>query len=418
MERAILVITHLKQEKKGWDLEDDAQELEELTLSSGGEVLEKITVEIKKPHPAYFIGRGKVQEIAISAQRNGAEVVIFSDNLSSTQQRNLEEIIQVKTIDRTQLILDIFARHARSMEGKIQVELAQLEYLYPRLTGKGIMLSRLGGGIGTRGPGEQKLEVDRRRIRKRIAKLKNDLELIKSRRDTLRKKRKELDIPLVAIIGYTNAGKTTLLNTLTASQELVQNSLFSTLDAVSRRYILPDKQRILFIDTVGFLHKLPHGLIEAFKSTLEEVKEADILLHVLDISDPLAQKKKEAVYEVLSELEAIGKPIITALNKIDRLENKEVLENKLSRYENAVAVSALYGMGLELLINKITTILKSRLVSLKIFLPLKEAKFISLIHREGRVIKEEYSPQGVYLEAEIPCLLKERIVSSWKSFAK
>ncbi|MGE4357127.1 MAG: GTPase HflX [Candidatus Omnitrophota bacterium] len=418
MERAVLVITHIKQERMSWELEEDAQELEELALSSGADVLERISVEIRKPHPAYFIGRGKVEEIAALAQERGAEVVIFSDNLSSTQQRNLEEVIQIKTIDRTQLILDIFARHARSMEGKIQVELAQLEYLSPRLTGKGIMLSRLGGGIGTRGPGEQKLEVDRRKIKKRITKLKRELEEIKLRRDNLRKRRKELDIPVVSIIGYTNAGKTTLLNALTSSQERVENSLFTTLDAVSRRYNLPDKQKVLFVDTVGFLHKLPHGLIEAFKSTLEEVKEADILLHVLDVSDPLMYKKKEAVYEVLAELGALNKPIITACNKIDKLGNKEVVERQVMRYENAIAISALHGFGLDLLVNKISELLKSRMTSLKIFLPLKEARLISFIHREGRVIKEEYSPAGVYLEAEVPYLLKERILSCWKRFTE
>jgi len=414
MEKAILVITHLKRDKSNWEIEEDAKELEELTISSGGEVLEKIPVEIRDPNPAYFIGRGKAEEIAFIAQEKNAEVVIFNDNLSSTQQRNLEKIIQIKTIDRTQLILDIFARHARSIEGKIQVELAQLEYLLPRLTGKGIMLSRLGGGIGTRGPGEKKLEVDRRRIKKRILKLKRDLEIIKSRRDVLRKKRKDLDIPIVAIIGYTNAGKTTLLNTLTSSNELVEDSLFSTLDAVSRRFILPDKQKILFVDTVGFLHKLPHGLIEAFKSTLEEVNEADILLHVLDISDPLAYKKKEAVYEVLADLGAIDKPIITALNKIDRLENREAIEKQISRYENAVTISALLGWGLDELIKKISLFLKSHMVPLKVFLPLKEAKLLSLIYREGKVLKEVYNDNGVYLEAIVPYLLRERILPSQK----
>ncbi|MCM8779030.1 MAG: GTPase HflX [Candidatus Omnitrophica bacterium] len=418
MERAILVITHLKPERKVWDIAEDSQELEELTLSSGGEVLEKIPVEIKRPNPAYFIGRGKAEEIAAIAQEKKAEVVIFNDNLSSTQQRNLEEIIHIKTIDRAQLILDIFAHHARSREGKIQVELAQLEYLLPRLVGKGIMLSRLGGGIGTRGPGEQKLEVDRRKIRKRILKLKRDLELIKSRRDTLRKKRKEWDIPVVAIIGYTNAGKTTLLNTLTSSEELVRDSLFTTLDAVSRRYLLPDKQGILLVDTVGFIHRLPHTLIEAFKSTLEEVKEADLLLHVLDISDPLAYKKKEAVYEVLAELEAVNKPIITALNKIDRIEDKESLERQIMRYENAVAISALYGWGREELMDKIAEVFKSRMVELEIFIPLKEAKLISLIYQEGRVLKEEYLDNGVYLRVKVPSRLREHFFSYQKNFAK
>ncbi|MFN7170746.1 MAG: GTPase HflX, partial [Candidatus Omnitrophota bacterium] len=345
-------------------------------------------------------------------------LVIFDHALTPAQARNLEQVIKCRVVDRTELILDIFAHHARSREGKIQVELAQLEYLLPRLVGKGIMLSRLGGGIGTRGPGEQKLEVDRRKIRKRILKLKRDLELIKSRRDTLRKKRKEWDIPVVAIIGYTNAGKTTLLNTLTSSEELVRDSLFTTLDAVSRRYLLPDKQGILLVDTVGFIHRLPHTLIEAFKSTLEEVKEADLLLHVLDISDPLAYKKKEAVYEVLAELEAVNKPIITALNKIDRIEDKESLERQIMRYENAVAISALYGWGREELMDKIAEVFKSRMVELEIFLPLKEAKLISLIYQEGRVLKEEYLDNGVYLRVKVPSRLREHFFSYQKNFAK
>lgn len=416
MERSILVITHFKHDRNSWELEEDAQELEELTISSEGEILEKIPVEINKPHPAYFIGRGKAEEIANIAREREAEVVIFNDNLSSTQQRNLEEVIKVKTIDRTQLILDVFAHHARSTEGKIQVELAQLEYLLPRLMGKGIMLSRLGGGIGTRGPGEKKLEIDRRRIRGKIYKLKKDLEMIKGRRDTLRKKRKELNIPVVAIIGYTNAGKTTLFNTLTSSEELVRDSLFTTLDAVSRRFILPDKQKILFVDTVGFLHRLPHNLIEAFKSTLEEVKEADILLHVLDISDPLVYKKKEAVYGVLADLDAIDKPIITALNKIDKMENKEIFEKQITRFENAVPISALYSLGIDKLIDKINEFLKSHMVLLKIFLPLKEGKLLSLIYREGKVLKEIYHDNGVYIEANVPYLLRQKIVS--KNFAK
>ncbi|MCM8766142.1 MAG: GTPase HflX [Candidatus Omnitrophica bacterium] len=418
MERAILVITHLKPDRKVWEVEEDAQEMEELTHSSGGDVLDKVPVEIKKPNPAYFIGRGKAEEIAAIAREKKAEVVIFNDNLSSTQQRNLEEIIPVKTIDRTQLILDIFARHARSMEGKLQVELAQLEYLLPRLTGKGIMLSRLGGGIGTRGPGEQKLEMDRRRIRGRIIKLKRDLTLLKSRRDTLRKKRKECDIPVVAIIGYTNAGKTTLLNSLTSSEELVRDSLFSTLDPVSRRHRLPDKQKILLVDTVGFIHRLPHTLIEAFKSTLEEVNEADLLLHVLDISDPLAYKKKDVVYEVLGELSAIDKPIVTALNKIDRLENRDSLNRQIDRYENAVPISALFGWGLESLRDKIAQIFKTRMVWLETFIPLSEAKLISRIYQEGKVMEEEYFDNRVYLKAKVPFRLKEQIIFHQKNFAK
>lgn len=411
MEKAILVITHLKKDKSAWERRDSAQELRELTCSSGGEVGGEISAEIERPHPAYFIGRGKAEEVAHLVQEKKAQLVIFNDNLSSTQQRNLEEIIQVKTIDRTQLILDIFAQHARSNEGKIQVELAQLEYLLPRLSGKGIMLSRLGAGIGTRGPGEQKLEVDRRRIRKRIAKLKEDLAKISLKRDALRTRRKEVNLPVVAIIGYTNAGKTSLLNALTSSEELVGDSLFSTLDSVARRLILPDKQKIIFTDTVGFLHRLPHHLIEAFKATLEEVVQADLLLHVLDISCPLAQKKKEAVYVVLRELGVGDKPIITALNKIDRVENKDFIERQLARYENSVAISALKRMGLEELLERLMDLLKVRMSFFQAFIPQEKLNLLNLIYKEGEVLKKQYQNGGVYIEARLPRVISQRLFS-------
>jgi len=414
MERAILVITHLKKDRNAWEAEEDVQELIELTRSSGCEVLAQVKAEVTHPNPAYFIGSGKAQEVALLAQEKGADVVIFNDDLSSTQQRNLEDVLNIKTIDRTQLILDIFAQHAKSAEGKIQVELAQVEYLLPRLSGKGIMLSRLGGGIGTRGPGEQKLEVDRRRIRKRITRLRQDLEKISQRRQALRKKRKEVDIPTVAIIGYTNAGKTSLINTLTSSEELVRDSLFSTLDSVSRRYVLPDKQKILFLDTVGFLHRLPHNLIEAFKSTLEEVVEADILLHVLDISDPLAQKKKDAVYEVLAELEIRDKPIITVLNKIDKIERPDFTERQLSRYENSVAISALNKLGIEELIRKITNRLVRQVALLKTFVPQEKFRLLNLIYAEGEILKESYQDRGVYIEAKVPYIVRDRLLSLLK----
>jgi GTP-binding protein HflX len=409
MERAILVITHLKKDKSAWETEEAARELIELTHSSGGEVLGEVKAGIDYPSPAYFVGRGKVEEIAQMAKVNQAEVVIFNDNLSATQQRNLEEIITVKTIDRTQLILDIFAQHARTTEGKFQVELAQLEYLLPRLSGKGVMLSRLGGGIGTRGPGEQKLEVDRRRIRKRIARLSDDLRKIHQRRQALRKRRKEIALATVAFIGYTNAGKTSLLNALTSSQELVRDSLFSTLDSLARRYVLPDRQKVILTDTVGFLHRLPHNLIEAFKATLEEVVEADILVHVLDISDTLVQKKNDAVYTVLAELQARDKPIITALNKIDKIEPRGLIERQMSRYGNAVAISALKQVGLEELIHKITVLLGKRTTAIHIFIPQDKIKLLYLIYNEGRVIKKTYRAGGVYIEAVVPVVVEERL---------
>ncbi len=415
MEKAILVITHLKRDKSAWDVEDCEQELSELTRASGGEILFNIRAQIDRPHPAYLIGSGKAEEIASFTKEKNADVVIFSDNLSATQQRNLEEVIGIKTIDRTQLILDIFARHARSAEGKLQVELAQLEYLLPRLSGKGVMLSRLGGGIGTRGPGEQKLEVDRRKIRKRITKLKEDLKTIVQRRYVLRRKRKETDMLTVAIIGYTNAGKTSLLNSLTSSQELVRDSLFSTLDSVARRYLLPNNQKIIFFDTVGFLHRLPHNLIEAFKATLEELNEADILLHVLDISDPLASKKKEAVYEVLNELEVEKKPIVTALNKIDKLISPELIERQRERFEDALPISAARGDGLTELIERIMFLAESKISFMKILIPQDKLKLLYLIYKEGKVLKEEYGEKGVYIEARVPTAVRSRIEAQLES---
>ena len=409
MERAVLVTTHLKKDKNAWDIEDSEGELIQLALSSGGEILANVRAQIDRIHPAYFIGSGKAEEIAGVAKDKNAEVVIFNDNLSTTQQRNLEEIIQIKTIDRTQLILDIFARHARSTEGKFQVELAQLEYLLPRLSGKGVMLSRLGGGIGTRGPGEQKLEVDRRRIRRRITKLKEDLRRLNQRRLILRRKRKETDIFTVALIGYTNAGKTSLLNTLTSSDEIVRDILFSTLDSVVRHYTLPNKQKILFFDTVGFLNRLPHNLIEAFKATLEEINEADVLLHVLDIADPLAQKKKDAVYEVLNTLMVETKPVITALNKADKVNSLELIERQKARFENALAISALKGNGLDELVARIMLLANNRISFLKIKVPQDKLKLLYLVYKEGEVLKEEYSDQGVYIEARVPLALKGRL---------
>ena len=290
MEKALLVTIKIESEKNNWPLEDTAYELEELASASGAEVMNNITCICDKPTPNFFIGRGKCEEIAFLCQAENIDMVIFSHDLSGTQQRNLEEVIGCKTIDRTQLILDIFARQAKSPEGKMQVELAQLEYLMPRLVGKGVMLSRLGGGIGTRGPGEQKLEVDRRKIRKRIDKLKDELKHLMLHRQRLRKKRQENSVPAVALVGYTNAGKSTLINALTGTSQYVQDSLFTTLDPASKGMHLANGERIVISDTVGFLQNLPHNLIEAFKATLEEVVEADLLIHVLDVAHP-------AIYE-------------------------------------------------------------------------------------------------------------------------
>ncbi len=345
MERAILVVAR-SYEEDGWGMEDSLGELDELTRSAGGKVIAQMVCRPKRLTPAYFIGKGKVAELRDLCAQTSANIVIFNDDLSPAQQRNLEEVIECKTIDRTQLILDIFTQRAHSSEGKIQVELAQLEYLLPRLTGKGILLSRLGGGIGTRGPGEKKLEVDRRRIRNRIKKLKNDLIQVGVHRATMRKTRARLAIPVVGIVGYTNAGKSTLLNTLTDSMVGVSKMLFATLDPTIRKLTLSNDRKLLFADTVGFLHNLPHHLIDAFKATLEEIVCSDILIHVLDISHPKAHEQGDAVLVVLDELGIRDKPIVTALNKVDKVATPFIIRRFLREFPNSVAISALKKEGL------------------------------------------------------------------------
>ena len=350
MERALLVTVDLGI-KDGWSAEDMAQELRELAQSAGVRVQEEIICRRDRISRAYFVGKGKVGELAVISQNKGLDAVIFNNELSGSQQKTLEEIIGVKTVDRTQLILDIFAKRAKSNEGKVQVELAQLLYLMPRLTGKGIMLSRLGGGIGTRGPGETKLEVDRRRIRERITKLKKDLERMTAQRRMRQKGREKIPVPSIAIIGYTNAGKSTLLNSLTQAKVIAQDRLFSTLDPTIRQFVLPTNQRVVFIDTVGFLHNLPHRLIESFKATLEEVVDSDMLLHILDITHPKVQQQSEAVYSVLHELGVANKRIITVLNKIDKMD-EAVIPRFKRIFDNAVAISALHKQNFEELIDR------------------------------------------------------------------
>jgi len=410
MERALLVTIKLKSEKDNWRLEDVAEELEELTHTSGAEIVDNITCICDKPTPNFFIGRGKTQELALISQEQGADTVIFSHDFSGTQQRNLEEVIGKKTIDRTQLILDIFARHARSPEGKMQVELAQLQYLMPRLVGKGIMLSRLGGGIGTRGPGEQKLEVDRRRISKRIDKLKDDLKRLRQHRLTIRKKRKENAIPTVALIGYTNAGKSTLLNALTSAGQIVSDSLFTTLDPLHKSFVLANGEHIVISDTVGFLHNLPHHLIEAFKATLEEVVEADLLIHVLDISHPRVYEHNQAVFAVLTELQADKKFMITALNKIDLLEDKTWLEKLKADFPNSVTISAKFRQNLDSLQEKIQENFASRMTRLELLIPHSRMDLVDLCYREGKVEEIEYLQKGIKVRLSLPRVLSQKLL--------
>jgi GTP-binding protein HflX len=408
MEKALLITVEFfdKRYKNTWKLDDVNFELRELVRSAGLQVVDLVECFKEAPMAAQYIGKGKAEEIGLICKDKGADVVIFGDDLSSTQQQNLEDIMNVKVIDRTQLILDIFAHRAHSIEGKVQVELAQLQYLLPRLKGKGIMLSRLGGGIGTRGPGEQKLEIDRRKIREKIVKLKDELKKIHSRREELRRKRHESDLAIVSLIGYTNAGKSTLLNALTDSDVVAQDRLFSTLDPTARRFILPNNQKVVFVDTVGFLHNLPHHLIEAFKATLEEVVEADLLVHVLDASSPIAGELNQAVYEVLEELGIHDKPIVTLLNKIDKVPDKGLVDRLKKEFDNSIAVSALHKENLEELVRRISMILFASLVYVKASVPQSEAKLLNQVYREASIIKREFKGDYVYLEADMPARLK------------
>lgn len=360
-ERAVLVTVQFDprfaKASRLWNLEDEAGELRQLALSCGCQVAAEMAARRHTPVAGTFLGSGKLAEIAQIAAQNQAGMIIFNQELSPAQQRNIEEAVGAKTLDRTQLILDIFAQRARSQEGKVQVELAQLRYLLPRLSGKGVMLSRLGGGIGTRGPGEQKLETDRRRIRMRISRLNDELEKLSQRRQAMRLRRKEGAVPVIALVGYTNAGKTTLLNCLTGSIGTAKNQLFTTLDPLARRLRLPDGSTVVLTDTVGFLHHLPHSLIEAFKATLEEARDADLLLHVMDASHPLIESHAAAVRDVLAELGLQEKPVLTVLNKKDCVQDLNRLESWVALYQPAVAVSAKTGDGTAQLLSFLLTAL-------------------------------------------------------------
>jgi GTPase len=343
-ERAILVGL-ITEENDPFQVEDELDELAQLTRTAGASVCHRLTQTRNQPDSHFFLGSGKIQELALTVQELAANVVIFDHELTALQHSSLEKVLGVKILDRTELILAIFAQRAQTSEGKLQVELAQLKYLYPRLIGKGTQLSRLGGGIGTRGPGETKLEIDRRRIRERIHRLEDATLRIKSNRNVQRRRRIDHNLPVIAITGYTNSGKSTLLNAVTKANAFVENKLFATLDPTTRRTTLPDLTSILLCDTVGFIRKLPTPLIAAFKATLEEVSVADILLHVVDSSHPNVVDQISSVYDILSELGAIDKPMITVLNKAE-LVRKEDLVWLISQVPNPIVISAKKRLGL------------------------------------------------------------------------
>lgn len=347
-EKVLLVVIERKFISKiTW--EDRLEELSELTRSAGGKVVGLVKATVERPAPNFFVRQGKLEEIRLKMVQSRPHLVIFNVDLAPVQARNLERALGTRIVDRTGLILDIFARRAVSRAGRLQVELAQLNYLLPRLIGRGVIMSRLGGGIGTRGPGEQKLEVDRRQIRNRISRIQAELEKLRTHRNLLRAHRRRKLFPVIAIVGYTNAGKSALLNALTGAEALVENKLFATLDPITRRFRTQSGDEFLLTDTVGFLSDLPHALVEAFHATLEEVAEADILIHVLDISNPAQEHQYHTVGQVLEELGAHEKPIVLALNKIDLI-NEDQLTKFLKQYPDSIPISAKMKLNLDALV--------------------------------------------------------------------
>lgn len=398
MERILLVGVSLDNEE---DTIESLAELAELTKTAGGEVVKEVYQNREQIHPGTYVGKGKLEEIRDIIEKDDIDAVVCDDELSPAQLRNLNEYLGIKVLDRTIMILDIFAMRARTSEGKIQVELAQLKYRSSRLVGLRSSLSRLGGGIGTRGPGEKKLEMDRRIIRERIAALNKELEGIKKSRAVARKKRLESKLPLACIVGYTNAGKSTLLNELTDAEVLSEDKLFATLDPTTRVYEYEDGQEILLTDTVGFINKIPHHLVDAFRSTLEEAKYADIIVHVVDISNPNYSHHMDVVYDTLKLLNVKDKPVITVYNKVDKLTDS-VLGGNDARSDVTLRISAKNHEGLDTLLSEIQNILNKRMVYIEKVVPYSEAGKIQNIRNRGQLLHEEYTEEGIYVKAMIP----------------
>ena len=396
-EKYILVAVSSGDEEAAWDSLD---ELADLLDTAGGETVFKAVQNLPHPDRATYIGKGKAEELRDMIGIYEADGLICDDELTASQMRNLSDITGSKVIDRTTLILDIFAAHAKTREGKLQVEIAQQKYRYARLRGMGEALSRLGGGIGTRGPGETKLETDRRVIQKRIKILSEDIEAMKTARDTARKRRSSGAVPAAAIVGYTNAGKSTLLNRLTGADVLSEDKLFATLDPTTRSAFLPDGQKLLFTDTVGFINKLPHNLVDAFRSTLEEAGYADIIVHVIDASDPQAELHRRIVYDTLADLGISDKPVVTVWNKADLVPEGELFRDFDA--DASVKVSAKTGEGLEDLHDALSKILKDGRTYIETVIPYSEAALVSVIRSSGQLISEEYEEDGIHVKAYVP----------------
>lgn len=395
-ERVILVGVQMND---GEDTEESLEELSELAKTAGAQTVGTIIQNREAVHPGTYIGKGKIEEVRSLVLAMDANGVICDDELSPAQLNNLERELDCKVMDRTLLILDIFARRAVTSEGKIQVELAQLRYRSARLVGLRESLSRLGGGIGTRGPGEKKLETDRRLIRTRISALKEELKQVEKHRERIRGKRAKGNLKTAAIVGYTNAGKSTLLNVLTGAEVLSEDKLFATLDPTTRLLELSDGQQILLTDTVGFIRKLPHHLVEAFKSTLEEAKYADYIIHVVDSSNPQAEKQMHIVYETLRELGAVGKPVITLFNKQDKTETEQIRDFKA---DHTLKISAKTGEGLEEFKELLGELLSEGMIYVERVFPYQEAGKIQLIRERGQLLSEEYTEAGIAVTARVP----------------
>lgn len=403
-ERVILIGVQLSAAD---DVFQSLEELKELAATAGAETLAKVIQPRDSYHPGTYIGKGKIEEVRSLIAELDATGVICDDELSPAQLRNLEDELNTKVMDRTMVILDIFASRATTSEGKIQVEMAQLKYRMNRLSGLGVTLSRLGGGIGTRGPGEKKIETDKRIIRDRVTALNRELEQIKKHRDVARQQRTRNSTIVAAIVGYTNAGKSTLLNRLTDANVLSEDKLFATLDPTTRALQLPNGEKILLTDTVGFIRKLPHNLIEAFKSTLEEAKYADIIIHVVDCSNPDMDRQMETVYETLEELQVGDKPVVTLFNKCDKLPEPPVCKDLKAKY--TANISAFRGNGIDQLMDILQTIILESRIQIERVFSYAEAGKIQLIRQSGQLESEEYTEDGIKVKAYVPREIYDRL---------